>query len=143
MYIRKVKKKNGTTAKVYEYLHLVDSIRTEKGPRQKLILNLGTLNIDPSLYPLLAQRIEGILNGQQRSLFDVNEEIETLAEEAVDKIIKGRSKQDIDTKDTDYQNIGSSLFHVGKPKSNFPPIRYAMAIKFLVVRYPRALDFAA
>jgi transposase len=117
MYIRKVKKKNGTTAKVYEYLHLVDSIRTEKGPRQKLILNLGSLNIDPSLYPLLAQRIEGILNGQQRSLFDVNEEIETLAEEAVDKIIRNRSKQDTNIRNTDYQNIDCNSFEQSDIKS--------------------------
>ena len=39
--------------------------------------------------------------------------------------------------------IGSSLFHVGSPKGNFPAMRYAMAMRFLSDRYPRARAFAA
>jgi hypothetical protein len=50
MFIKKVKKRNGRTRKVYEYLHLVESVRTEKGPRQRLVLNLGNLQLDPSQY---------------------------------------------------------------------------------------------
>ena len=38
---------------------------------------------------------------------------------------------------------GSSLFHVGSPKGNFPAMRYAMAMRFLSDRYPRARAFAA
>ncbi len=50
MFIKKVKKRNGRTRKVYEYLNLVESVRTEKGPRQRLVLNLGNLQLDPSQY---------------------------------------------------------------------------------------------
>jgi len=38
MYLKKVRKQNKRSRKVYEYLHLVENIRTEKGPRQRLIL---------------------------------------------------------------------------------------------------------
>jgi hypothetical protein len=55
MYIKKVKKTNGKTNKVYSYLHLVESIRTEQGPRQRLIINLGNPDLDPSYYPILRQ----------------------------------------------------------------------------------------
>jgi hypothetical protein len=37
-----VRKSNPNSKKAYEYLHLVDNVRTENGPRQRLILNLGT-----------------------------------------------------------------------------------------------------
>ena len=40
MYIKKVRKSNPNSKKVFEYLHLVENIRTQKGPRQRLILNL-------------------------------------------------------------------------------------------------------
>ena len=60
------RKRNGRTSKVYEYLHLVKSVRTERGPRQRLLLNLGNLKLDPSQYHLFARRIEEILTGQMR-----------------------------------------------------------------------------
>ena len=57
------------TKKYYEYPHLVESVRTEKGPRQRLALNLGNLEIAPSQYQAFARRVEEILTGQ-RSLFE-------------------------------------------------------------------------
>ena len=50
MYIKKVRKSNRNSKKVYEYLHLVENVRTEKGPRQKLILNLGALDLPAEQY---------------------------------------------------------------------------------------------
>ena len=67
MYIRKIKKKSPHNGKDYFYLHLVENIRTEHGPRQKLILNLGAIDIDPSQYQALAQRIEERLSGTLES----------------------------------------------------------------------------
>jgi hypothetical protein len=51
MYIKKARKSN----KVYEYLHLVDNVRTKKGPRQRLILNLGDLDIPQEQYKELTK----------------------------------------------------------------------------------------
>jgi len=61
MYIKKVTKSHGPGRKKYEYLHLVESVRGDNGPRQKFVLNLGKLDIDPTLYKSLARRIEDIL----------------------------------------------------------------------------------
>lgn len=91
MYIKKIKKKNGKTNKTYEYLHLVENIRTEKGPRPKLIINLGSLHIDPSQYTALAKRIQDIITGQQSLIVDKN--IEKHAKQAADKIFKKNAKR--------------------------------------------------
>lgn len=93
MYIKKVTKTNGVTKKVYSYLHLVENIRTEKGPRQKLILNLGNLpNIHPSQYKSLSNRIENILTGQ-KCLFEIDPTIDKTAQTAVKKIFKKQAQE--------------------------------------------------
>ena len=93
MYIKKVRKKNKSSEKVYEYLHLVENVRTEKGPRQRLILNLGNLNVVEDQYKELANCIESFLSGQQ-SLFSFNNEIERHAKKAARAI---REKQQNET----------------------------------------------
>ena len=65
MYIKKVKKQDKGSANAYEYLHLVENVRTEKGPRQRLILNLGSLDITPDKYKELANCIVAMLSGQK------------------------------------------------------------------------------
>lgn len=104
MYVRRVKKRNGSTKKVYEYLHLVESVRTEKGPRQRLILNLGNLDIHPSQYKAFAQRVEDILIGQ-KSFITLDSKIEKHAQNASRQIFKKQAKEISDTVDTNYQNV--------------------------------------
>ena len=48
---------NSHRNKKYEYLYSVESIRIENGSIQDFILNLGKLDIDPSLYKTLARII--------------------------------------------------------------------------------------
>ena len=91
MYIRPIKGTNGKTKKQYTYLNLVENIRTDKGPRQRIILNLGKLDIDSSQYKALAKRIENILSGN-RELFDLNEDIEKIAQQVSDRIFTKRTK---------------------------------------------------
>jgi len=74
MYIKRVRKSNNSK-KAYEYLHLVENVRTEKGPRQRLILNLGALTLEAEQYKELANCIEAMLTGQKQ-LFSANRHIE-------------------------------------------------------------------
>ncbi len=85
MYIKKVKKSNKNSSKVYEYLHLVENIRTEKGPRQRLILNLGSVDIPSDQYKELANCIESMLTGQ-KELFSADPEVEKIATKASNEI---------------------------------------------------------
>jgi transposase len=87
MFIRKVSKYNGRTSKKYEYLHLIESVRTEQGPRQKLVLNLGVLEMDESQYSALARRIQDILTGEE-SFLSLPESVEKIARQSAAKIFR-------------------------------------------------------
>ena len=54
MFIRESKTKNKKTGAVYIKHTLVESVRTEKGPRQRLVMTLGHLTLDRSLWKDLA-----------------------------------------------------------------------------------------
>ena len=77
MFIRAVTKKT-STGKTYECHQLVESVRTEKGVRQRLLLSLGRLTLEKSKWPRLVRRIKGILQGQT-VFFKESAEIEILA----------------------------------------------------------------
>ena len=106
MYIRKVLKKNKGFEKEFAYLHLVESVRTSSGPRQRLVLNLGAIEIDESQYKDLADCIESLLNGNE-VLFPFDEHIVEIAEKAKDKILlkaKTSSNTEADDRNDDDEN---------------------------------------
>jgi len=92
MYIKRVSKSNRMSKRVYKYLHLVENVRTENGPRQRLILNLGAIDLPPEHYKDLANCIEAMLTGQQQ-MFSSDPHIHKLARKAADKI---RTKQAVE-----------------------------------------------
>lgn len=65
MFIRESKTKNKKTGKTYIKHSLVESIRTERGPRQRVVMTLGQLSLDRSLWKSLAFALESYLNGEQ------------------------------------------------------------------------------
>jgi transposase len=65
MFIRVVRKQNRGSNQVYSYHQLIESVRTPRGPRQRILLNLGTLEIPPGEWKDLANRIEELYLGQQ------------------------------------------------------------------------------
>ena len=96
MFIREVKKQLIGPQGKYEYIHhrLVESIRTPKGPRQKVVLNLGTLNIDKNKFKSLANMIEAIVDkNPQQALFDDDLELVTLAHHFAHQLIHKRLQQ--------------------------------------------------
>jgi transposase len=127
MYIKKVKKQNPGAKKAYEYLHLVENVRTEKGPRQRLILNLGTIDVPPEKYKELANCIEAMLSGQQ-TLFSLDPKIESHARQAVHDIVKKRSEEQALAKTLggktdpapDYQHVNVASIEVAEPRSLGP-----------------------
>ena len=116
MYIKKVRKTNGRSKKKYDYLHLVESVRTENGPRQRLVLNLGKLDIDPSLYKSLARRIEDILTGQ-KSLIDLPLELEKIARNKASRIFDKRAEEVKETKHTNFRTIDLNSIEASESRS--------------------------
>ena len=66
MFIRESKTKNKKTGKVYIKHSLVESVRTERGPRQRLVMSLGKIELDRSQWKDLALTLELYLNGEHQ-----------------------------------------------------------------------------
>ena len=64
MFIRELFKSNKGSKKVYKYHVLVEAVRTARGPRQRQLLNLGTLELERDKWPLLAAEIKDRVTGQ-------------------------------------------------------------------------------
>jgi transposase len=83
MFIRTVYKKNRGSGQVYIYQQLIESVRTPRGPRQRILLNLGTLEILPAEWKELANRIEALYLGQQE-IYPAAAHLESLAKQYAD-----------------------------------------------------------
>ena len=88
MFIRKAVKTEKTTKKKYFSYQLVECVRTERGPRQRILLNLGSeLDLNKEEKKLLANRIEELISGIN-TLFQYSEQIENLANRFAKTFIK-------------------------------------------------------
>jgi len=86
MFIRASIQKKKTQK--YTTFKLVESFRTERGPRQRTVLNLGTdFNLPEAQWKDLANRIEEIIT-RQEPIFTYAPEMERLARKYVRRIIK-------------------------------------------------------
>jgi transposase len=124
MYIKKVRKRNPGGQRQYEYLHLVENVRTEQGPRQRLVLNLGALPIEADQYKELANSIEGMLTGQAE-LFSSDPLIEKQARKAVRRLLERRAHSE--EKDhgrtplaPEYQTVDVHSLEATEPRSIGP-----------------------
>lgn len=99
MFIKEIKKRNKHYEKEFYSHRLVESYRSEKGPRHRTILNLGQLTIAKEQWKALADTIEAKLSGQQ-SLYPIEEAIETLADHYAQLIIKNRMSQAVNESDS-------------------------------------------
>jgi len=116
MYIRRTTIKSRKDGGQYYTYRLVESRRTEKGVRQQTLLNLGVdFSLPREQWPDLTKRIEEILGGQH-SLFDIDCEIEKLAQSLASRIVL--SQQDVnDPDDVDYREIDLDSIEMSKPRS--------------------------
>lgn len=82
MYIRETVTKNKKTNTKYSKHQLIESVRTENGPRQRIIMDLGTLTVPKSEWRKLAALLEARLAGQL-SLFEDEAELSKTADSAM------------------------------------------------------------
>jgi hypothetical protein len=117
MFIRKVihtDKKNG---REYHTFKLLESLRTERGPRQRMVLNLGTdFSVAEEHWKDLANRIEEIVTRQQ-PLFTYAEEVEHFAEVYARKIIAYHGEAPARRSAPDYQRVDIDTIDCEQPRS--------------------------
>jgi len=93
MFIRRTKKIDPSSKQEYYSYQLVESFRTEKGPRQRILLTLGNSleHLSPNELKDLANRIEEIVRGGQ-SFFSYSNEVERLAQTFAKLLIRQQTK---------------------------------------------------
>ncbi len=107
MFIRETIKK--VKGKSYIHHKLVESVRTPSGPRQRIVLNLGTLDFPKEKWKELANAVESELHGEHYIL-PLDPEIEGLAKHYSELIIKERLKNkqegpEAKKQPPDYENV--------------------------------------
>ena len=88
MFIREIKKKNPSSPKVFISHRLIESVRTPRGPRQRVVINLGQLDLPKENWKELANRIEDLLSGYERSTVPIAADIEALARHYTKQILR-------------------------------------------------------
>lgn len=120
MFIRKKTKFHPKTKKAYPVYQLIESVRTERGPRQRILLSLGSdLNMSDEDLKMLANRIEEIFLGSP-SLFLYSNKIEQLAQEYASQLIRRQSSSPVSesiSQATDYQSIDIASIEQQEPRT--------------------------
>jgi len=89
MFIREVLRK--VKGKVYPQYQLVESIRTDRGPRQHLVLIINSLDLPKNKWKTLANAIEAKLNKQDCFSYQEKDvKIQNLAVHYSETIIRKR-----------------------------------------------------
>jgi transposase len=83
MFIREYKTKNKKNGSIYITHKLVESYQTEKGPRQRIVMNLGALTLPKSEWKKLSIAIENKLSGQM-TILPISPTILEIADKAVE-----------------------------------------------------------
>ena len=90
MFIREIEKQNPNSDKIFISHRLVESVRTPRGPRQRVLMNLGKLDLPEDQWKELANRIEEIVHGQSQRLIQLPQEVEALAQHFAQLLIRKR-----------------------------------------------------
>lgn len=120
MFIRKTKKIDPKSKKPYFVYQLVESFRTARGPRQRILLSLGSeIGVADEDLKLLANRIEEILTGSA-SLFPYPEKIENVAQYYSSQLVGRLSHsepQSDESSQPEYQSIDMQTIEQQEPRT--------------------------
>src|SRR3990167_1392926 len=122
MYIKKTKKTDSRTGKSYFAYSLIESTRTDKGPRQRVLLYLGTdLSLPEGELKMLAERIEEIFSGYDKSMLSYPKKVERLAQHYASQLVHRLSKPEDPQKEiqspTDFNTIDVASIEKLEPRT--------------------------
>lgn len=110
--------------KVFLSHRLVESVRTPRGPRQRVVMNLGNLELPKERWKALANRIEEVVHGQSRRLVPLPREVEALAQHFAQLLIRSRlaenSQESVAAKDQDFCSVDVNGIASSEAKSIGP-----------------------
>lgn len=106
MYIRKKTIKNKSNGKLYVYYQLVETVRTTKGSRVRILSHLGTIQMTDSERKIISTLVDRKARGLSNSV-KFSDKIEQLAEQVYIKYLlsKGQKPADSKTEEAERQII--------------------------------------
>ena len=121
MFIRKVTKTDSKNGKSYSTYYLVESTRTDKGPRQKVLLYMGSeIPLPEEEHKILAQRIGEIVTKQQ-PLIPYSKTVERLAQTFAAQMIRQLSESISDPETplsaVDYITVDVNTMEKSQPRT--------------------------
>jgi transposase len=117
MFIRKGIHRDKKNRREYHTFKLLESLRTERGPRQRMVLNLGAnFSLPEEHWKDLANHIEEIVTGQH-PLFTCPGEVESLADLYARRIIAYHGEATVRRADPDYQRVDIDTIDNELPRS--------------------------
>lgn len=113
MFIREITKRNPGYDKTFTYHRLMESVRTPKGPRQRVLLNLGHLELPSADWKTLANRIEEMVLAQA-SFLAPPPHIESLAQHYA-RLLRQKEMQSIPAaEEADWQTVDLNSLSQGE-----------------------------
>jgi transposase len=117
MYIRRTSIKSRKDGRQYFTYRLVESERTEKGVRQRTLLNLGTgFSLPREKWPEVASRVQQILHGEAL-LFELPQEIEEMAQNFAAQILQTKAQDQAEDARPDYREVDVDRLEMLRPRS--------------------------
>jgi transposase len=117
MYIRRTSIKSRKDGRQYYTYRLVESERTEKGVRQRTLLNLGTdFSLPREKWPEVASRVQQIIRGEAL-LFELPQEIEEMAQNFAARIIQAGVQNKAEDDQPDYREVDVDRLEMLRPRS--------------------------
>ncbi len=125
MFIREAKTKRDTKKLgevEYRYLKLLESYRTEKGPRQRLVLNLGPLPLKKDEYKPFVMALEARMTGQKSLIRKQRRDSQFMGmvNEAYEKLMRKKAEPIKPSNAEDVRNIDVKSHKITHPKSIGP-----------------------
>ena len=107
MFIREYVTTNKKTQTKYITHRLVESVKTEKGPRQRIRMHLGTLTLPKTEWRKLATFLESRLAGQVSAFEDLDPDVAKVADQAMDHFRFTQARQEEKVERETQENICS------------------------------------
>ncbi len=119
MFIKEIKTRNLKTSKEYVKHSLVESVRTEKGPRQRTVMQLGKLTLPRESWHLLVAELESRISGQSELALPGTKiplKVKNAADTAMERFTIRGSRRIENRKDADVDEVTVNLENLTNTK---------------------------
>ena len=119
LFIREYKTTNKKNGETYVKHRLVESVWSEKGSRQRIIMNLGQLSLPRSEWKKLAHALECQLSNQETLLESIDQDVEKLALKLIsnNRLSDSIKTQSTDTEEPDFITIDARSLITSKSRT--------------------------